>query len=128
MKERSLSLVVVVYLAFVCLGLPDTVLGAAWPVIRRSLGLDVEAAGVFTIVTMLGTALSSLLAGYVLPRRCTGKVAAASCPLVAVALIGYALATALGWMLACTIPLGLGAGAIDTGLNNSRQPTGHRGR
>ena len=107
-----------VYLAFVSLGLPDGVLGVAWPLMRNTLGQPLAAVGAITITMTVCSAGSSLMAGAVVHRIGTGAVVAASCLMTAVALIGFSLAPTCAWVLALAVPLGLGAGAVDASLNH----------
>jgi len=107
-----------VYLAFVSLGLPDGVLGVAWPLMRNTLGQPLAAVGAITITMTVCSAGSSLMAGAVVHRIGTGAVVAASCLMTAVALIGFSLAPTFAWVLALAVPLGLGAGAVDASLNH----------
>lgn len=116
--NKKIALLSVIYLAFISLGLPDTVLGVAWPVMRMDLGLPLEAAGIFIMVTTIGTALSSFASGKILDRIGTGKVILISCVMTGGALLGYSIVPAFIGLLLLTIPLGVGAGAVDTGLNN----------
>jgi len=109
---------IVIYLAFISLGLPDSLLGSAWPVIRNDLDAPLGAAGVLSMVIAASTIVSSLASGAVLRRFGTGKVAFVSCALTAAALLGYAWAPSLFWLALFAIPLGLGGGSIDTGLNS----------
>ncbi len=111
-------LLVIIYLAFISLGLPDSVLGVAWPALRLDLGQPLEAAGIIAMVVTCGTALSCFLSGHVIKRLGTGPVTFASCLMTGLALLGYAMAPSFGWLLVLAIPLGLGAGAVDTGLND----------
>lgn len=115
---KGILLLGVIYLSFISLGLPDTVLGIAWPSMRLSLNLPLEAAGIFAMVTTLGTALSSFSSGWVLKKLGIGKVVFFSCILTAGALLGYSFSPSFLWLLLLTIPLGIGAGSVDTGLNN----------
>lgn len=114
----STLLLIVIYLAFISLGLPDTLLGVAWPTMRGSLSLPLEAAGIFTMITTLSTAFSSIVSGHIIKRAGTGRVTFISCTLTGSALLGYSIAPSLFWLLVLTVPLGLGAGAVDAGLNN----------
>lgn len=116
--EMALFLLVIIYLAFISLGLPDSILGAAWPVMQPDLGVPLEAAG-YLFMTIAGcTIISSLVSGAILKRFGTGKVTLVSCLMTAVALLGFSVAPSLIWLFACAIPLGLGAGAVDSGLNH----------
>lgn len=111
-------LLVVIYIAFISLGLPDSILGVAWPTMRTSLNLPLEAAGIFIMTTTICTAISSFLSGHILNRFGTGKVTFVSCVATGTAIFGYSFAPSSIWLMLLSIPLGLGAGAVDTGLNN----------
>ncbi|MCM3768459.1 sugar MFS transporter [Neobacillus niacini] len=111
-------LLIIIYLAFISLGLPDSLLGAAWPVMQTDLGAPLETAGLLFMTIAGGTILSSLVSGKVLKRFGTGKVTAVSVFMTAGALLGFHFAPSVGWFIVCAIPLGLGAGAVDAGLND----------
>jgi fucose permease len=111
-------LLIVIYVAFVSLGLPDSILGTAWPAMRLTLNLPLEAAGVFAGVTTLCTAVSSFISGHIISRLGTGRVTIISGVMTGLMLVGYSFAPSYIWLLVLTIPLGFGAGAVDTGLNN----------
>lgn len=111
-------LLCVIYMAFISLGLPDSLLGAAWPAMRADLGAPIELAGALAMICSGGTILSSLMSTRLIRRFGTGRVTLFSVVLTAVALVGYALAPAPWVLLLCAIPLGLGAGGVDTALNN----------
>ena len=113
----SFLLLIVIYLAFISLGLPDSVLGIAWPYIRADFNKPLEAAGILTIFATVFSALSSILSGHVLIRFGTGRVTFVSCLMTATGLIGYSIAPSFLWLLPCVPLLGFGAGAIDCGLN-----------
>lgn len=114
----TLLLLLVIYLAFISLGLPDPLLGAAWPVIQEDIGAPLEAAGYLFMIISAGTIISSLLSGRVIKRFGTAKVTFASVLLTAGALLGFYFAPSIIWLVLCAIPLGLGAGAVDTALND----------
>ncbi|AND38174.1 MFS transporter [Cytobacillus oceanisediminis] len=111
-------LLVIIYLAFISLGLPDSVLGAAWPVMQADLGAPLETAGWLFMTIAGGTIISSLVSGRILKRFGTGKVSFFSTLMTAAALLGFYFAPSVYWLFLCAIPLGLGAGAIDAGLND----------
>lgn len=111
-------LLVVIYLAFIGLGLPDSLLGAAWPAMRPDLGVPIESAGLASMIIAGGTIVSSLASGAVLKRVGTARVVLISTALTAEALLGFSLAPSFLWLLLCAVPLGLGAGSIDAGLNH----------
>lgn len=111
-------LLVIIYLAFISLGLPDSLLGAAWPAMQSDYGAPLETAG-FLFMTIAGcTIISSLISGKILKRFGTGHVTFVSCFMTAVALLGFYFAPSLVWLIVCAIPLGLGAGSVDSGLND----------
>ena len=111
-------LIVIIYAAFVSLGLPDALLGAAWPTMQADLSVPVSQAGILALLISSGTVVSSLLSDRLTRRFGCGKVTAISVALTAVALLGFS-ASSQYWMLCLwTIPYGLGAGSIDAALNN----------
>ncbi|WP_072372461.1 MFS transporter [Thermophilibacter mediterraneus] len=114
----TIVLLVVIYVAFVGLGIPDSLFGAAWPAMYADLGLPVSLGSVVTMIISCGTIVSSLSSAAVINRFGTGRVTAASTVLTAAALLGFSLAPSLLWLCLLAVPLGLGAGAIDTALNN----------
>ncbi|AOZ92691.1 MFS transporter [Paenibacillus crassostreae] len=109
---------IIIYLAFISLGLPDSLLGSAWPVMRMDLNASLGTAGIVSMVIAGSTIVSSLLSGTVLQRFGTGKVTLVSCILTAGALLGFAWSPSLIWFIVFAIPLGIGAGSVDAGLNN----------
>ena len=111
-------LLAVIYLAFISLGLPDGVLGVAWPSMRSGFGEPLEAAGLITIVVTASSAVSGFANAWVLQRLGTGLVVAISGFLTGLALLGFAMAPSFVWILVLAIPLGLGAGSVDAGLNH----------
>ncbi len=111
-------LLLVIYAAFISLGLPDALLGAAWPVMVEDLGVATSAAGAVSMTISGGTILSALVSGRVLARFGTANVTAVSTLMTAASLMGFALAPGLGWLVLLAVPLGLGAGSIDAGLNS----------
>lgn len=114
----STVLLIVIYAVFVGLGIPDSLFGAAWPAIYGDFGLPVSLGSVVTMVVSCGTIASSLASATVINRFGTGRVTAVSTALTALALLGFALAPSYLWLCVFAVPLGLGAGAIDTALNN----------
>ena len=114
----STLLLVVIYIAFVGLGIPDSLFGAAWPAIYHDFALPVSWGSFVTMIVSCGTVLSSLISARVINRFGTGRVTAVSTALTAVSLLGFALAGNLFWLCLFAVPLGLGAGCIDTALNN----------
>lgn len=111
-------LLLIIYIGFIGLGLPDSLFGAAWPAIYDEFGLPLSMGSVITIITTLGTTLSSMKSAVVIKRFGTGKVAVLSTLLTAIAILGISLTGSFWFICLCAIPLGLGAGSIDTALNN----------
>ncbi|HET9596489.1 MAG TPA: MFS transporter [Anaeromyxobacteraceae bacterium] len=112
------ALIVLAYVAFVSLGLPDTVLGIAWPSLRARFGLSQQALGAVLATAVAGYATSSALASRLAPRLGVGGLLALSTALVSLGLLGYALATAWGLFVPWAAVIGLGSGAIDAALNS----------
>jgi len=111
-------LLALIYLAFISLGLPDALLGSAWPAMYPTLNVPVSYAGLVAMIIAGGTIVSSLNANRVISRFGTGRVTAFSVLLTALALFGFSLSRAF-WMLCLwAVPYGLGAGAVDAALNN----------
>lgn len=111
-------LMIVIYIAYVGLGIPDSLFGAVWPAIYREFDVPVSYASFVTTLISCGTIVSSLLSARLINRFGTGKVAAFSTSLTAFALLGFSLSGNMLWLCAFAVPLGLGAGSIDTALNN----------
>ena len=111
-------LIAVIYAAFIGLGLPDSLFGTAWPSIYREFGLPIAFGSLESAICFLGTILSSLLSARLIRRFGTARLTAGCTLLTAVSLVGYGWAGSFPVMLALAVPLGLGAGSVDTALNN----------
>ena len=111
-------LLFVIYIAFIGLGLPDSLFGTAWPAIYADFDLPISYGSFITSTVACGTIVSSLISARLIHKFGTNKVAAVSTLLTAVALIGFSFSTNIWFMILLAIPLGLGAGAIDVALNN----------
>lgn len=111
-------LLVIIYIAFISLGLPDAILGSAWPMIHQNLNVPISYAGIATMIVSGGTIVSSFFSGRVIRRFGTGKVTTFSVFLTAVGLIGIYFSPSFLWICLLGIPLGIGAGAVDSALNN----------
>lgn len=111
-------LLIIIYIAFISLGLPDTIMGSAWPMIYQDLQVPVSYAGVFTMIVSGGTILSSFFSEKLIRILGTGKITAISVAMTAVALIGICFAPSYLWICLLGIPMGLGAGSVDSALNN----------
>lgn len=111
-------LLIIIYMAFISLGLPDSLIGVSWPLIRAEYSLPLEYGGFLSLIITIGTISSSLLSGYLIERLKTGKVVVFSILLIVIALLGYALSESFIFLLLFSIPMGFGAGSIDTALNH----------
>ena len=111
-------LLAIIYIAFISLGLPDSLLGAAWPIMQGHLSVPLSYMGIITMLITGGTIISSLFADRVIRKFGTGLVVAVSTALTAIGLLGFSLSTAFWVLCLLAIPYGLGAGAIDAALNN----------
>ncbi len=112
------ALLVIIYIAFISLGLPDSLLGSAWPVMHMDLGAPLSFAGVISMIVSCGTVVSSLLSTRLIARFGTARVTVVSVAMTAAALLGFGVAPAVWWLCLLAVPLGLGAGSVDAGLNN----------
>jgi len=109
--------ILLAYAAFIALGMPDGLMGIAWPSVRADFGVPIDALGMLLIASVTGYMTSSFLSGALVARLGVGKLLALSCALTGLALFGYTLAP-MWWMLVLLgVVAGLGAGAIDAGLN-----------
>ena len=108
----------VIYIAFISLGLPDSLLGSAWPVMYTELGAPVAAQSAITTIITACTVVSSLATAPLMRRLGTGKIVAGSVALTAAAILGFSASTSLWQLLLLALPYGLGAGSIDSALNS----------
>lgn len=111
-------LLVCIYIAFISLGLPDGLLGAAWPTMQTDIAAPLSAAGAVSVIITVGTIVSSLLSDRLTRRFGAGPVTAVSVAMTASALFGFSQVTAFWQLCAWAVPYGLGAGAVDAALNN----------
>lgn len=111
-------LLAIIYLSFISLGLPDSLIGSAWPVMHVELGVGMSSAGIITIIISLGTIISSFFSNSLINKLGTGLLTAISVLLTAIGLIGFSFASAFWMLIVFAIPYGLGAGAVDAALNN----------
>ena len=111
-------LIVIIYLAFISLGLPDAVLGGSWPTMYQEFNVPVSFAGIVTVIISLGTIVSSLMSDRMTYKLGTGKVTAISVATTAVALFGFSMSHSFMELCLWAIPYGLGAGGVDASLNN----------
>ena len=111
-------LLVIIYLAFISLGLPDSLLGSAWPVMHMEFGVPISYAGAVSMMIAAGTIISSLLSDRLTRKLGTGRVTAISVGMTAAALFGFSISGTYWMTLLWAIPYGLGAGSVDAALNN----------
>lgn len=111
-------LLIVIYIAFIGLGVPDSLIGSAWPAIHTEMNVPVEAVSILTFIISGCTVLSSMFSAGILNKLGTAKVTAFSTAMTAAALFGFSVAPSFWFMIPLAVLLGLGAGAIDSGLNN----------
>lgn len=111
-------LLLLIYLSFISLGLPDGLLGAGWPSMYVQFGVPVSYAGAVSVIIAMGTVISSLLSDRITRKLGAGRVTAISVAITAVALLGFSASNAYWMLLLWAIPYGLGAGSVDAALNN----------
>lgn len=111
-------LLAIIYVAFISLGLPDSLVGAGWPLMHTDLGVPTSYAGIVTMIIAFGTVVASLLSDRLTARFGAGLVTAASVATTALALFGFATAPSFLVVCLAAVPYGLGAGAVDAALNN----------
>ncbi len=114
----TVLLLIIIYLAFISLGLPDSLLGSAWPIMHQDLSMPLSSAGGLSMIISGGTIISSVCSGTIIKRFGTGNVTVVSVLMTALALIGFAWFPSFAWLCVAAIPLGLGAGSVDVALNN----------
>ena len=111
-------LLAIIYISFVSLGLPDALLGAAWPVMQAELAVPVSYAGGISLIIAIGTVISSLQADRLSKWLGTGKIMVISVAMTALAIFGFSVSNAYWQLCLWAIPYGLGAGSVDAALNN----------
>lgn len=111
-------LLIVIYVAFIGLGIPDSLFGTAWPAVYSDFGLPISFGSFVTAIVSCGTIISSVISGSLIKKFGTNVVSAFSTLLTAIALIGFSFSPNIWCMCVLAVPLGIGAGAIDVALNN----------
>jgi len=111
-------LLIIIYILAIGLGVPDSAFGSAWPAIYPDLGLDISMANFVSALVSCGTVISSLFSARIINRFGTAAVTAVSTAMTAIALFGYSASPNIWFICLLALPLGLGAGAIDTAINN----------
>jgi fucose permease len=114
----STLLLVIIYLSFISLGLPDSLLGSAWPSMYGGLNVPLHYAGYISMIIAAGTVISSFFSERIIRRLGTGIVTALSVLMTAAALLGFSFSSAFTLLCLWAVPLGLGAGSVDAALNN----------
>lgn len=117
-KNMLTILLIIIYIAFISLGLPDAILGSAWPLMHTDLNVPISYAGIATMIVSGGTIISSFFSEKMIRKFGTGKVTTISVLLTATDLLGIYFAPSFIWICLLGIPLGIGAGAVDAALNN----------
>ncbi len=113
----TIILLALIYLAFISLGLPDSILGVTWPAMQLDWGLRLDAVGLVSMFITGSTIISSLLSGRITKKLGTGKVVLFSCIMTGLALLGMSFVPSYFWLILLAIPLGFGAGSVDAALN-----------
>ena len=111
-------LLAIIYLSFISLGLPDSLLGSAWPVIYPELGVPISWSGIIFMIISAGTVVSSLNSDRLTRKLGAGLVTAISVAMTAAALLGFSLSNSFWALCLWAVPYGLGAGSVDAALNN----------
>jgi len=114
----SIILLIIIYLSFISLGLPDSLLGSAWPSMYGGLSVPLHYAGYISMIIAGGTVVSSIFSERIIRRLGTGIVTAFSVLMTAAALLGFSFSSTFALLCLWAIPLGLGAGSVDAALNN----------
>ena len=112
------ALLSIIYISFISLGLPDSLLGSAWPMMSDELSAPLSYMGIVSVIISLGTVISSLFADRLTRRLGTGLVTAISVAMTAIGLLGFCLGRSFAFICVFAVPYGLGAGAVDAALNN----------
>lgn len=111
-------LLAIIYLSFISLGLPDSLLGSAWPIMYEEFGVSISYAGIISMIISAGTIISSLFSDKLTCKIGTGLITAISVMITAVALFGFSISKYFIILCLFAIPYGLGAGAVDAAINN----------
>jgi len=114
----SILLLIIIYFSFISLGLPDALLGSAWPSMFGSLNVPLHYAGIILIIATGGSVISCIFSGKIINRFGTGIVTAVSVLMTAAALIGFSIFNSFFYLCLCAVPLGFGGGSVDAALNN----------
>jgi len=114
----TILLLIIIYISFISLGLPDSLLGSAWPSMYNLLNVPLHYAGIISMIIASGTVISSVFSARIIKRFGTGMVTAVSVLMTAAALAGFSISKSFYFLCLFAVPLGLGAGSVDAALNN----------
>ena len=114
----TVLLLIIIYISFISLGLPDSLLGSAWPSMYNLLNVPLHYAGIISMIIASGTVISSVFSARIIKRCGTGVVTAVSVLMTAAALTGFSFSKSFYFLCLFAVPLGLGAGSVDAALNN----------
>jgi len=114
----TVLLLIIIYISFISLGLPDSLLGSAWPSMYNLLNVPLHYAGIISMIIASGTVISSIFSARIIKRCGTGVVTAVSVLMTAAALTGFSFSKSFYFLCLFAVPLGLGAGSVDAALNN----------
>lgn len=114
----SAKLLIIIYISFISLGLPDSILGSAWPSMYNEFSVPLSYAGIISMIIALGTVISSLQSHRITKMLGTGKVTTISVLITAVSLLGFAISNSFILLILWAIPYGLGAGGVDASINS----------
>ena len=117
-KTMYLLLLIIIYISFISLGLPDSMLGSTWPTVYEDINVPISYAGVISMIISFGTIVSSLFSDKLIKKLGTGLIMITSVFLTAIALFGFSVSNSFLLMCIMSIPLGLGGGSVDAALNN----------
>lgn len=111
-------LLIIIYLSFISLGLPDTIIGVTIPALQNDFGISLAAGGLLSMIVILGTVVSSFLSDRIINRLGTGRIVFISCLTTGLALLGFSHSPSFYLLLILAFPLGFGGGTVDVALNN----------
>lgn len=111
-------ILIVIFISYIGLGVPDSLIGSAWPAIYTELGVDVSNVSIISFIISVGTIISSFMSEKIVNRFKTAPVTVFSTALTVIALLGFSFSKNMLWLCLCAVPQGIGAGSIDVALNN----------
>lgn len=114
----TVLLLVIIYLSFISLGLPDSLAGVTLPSFQKEWGIPLASGGILSMIIIGGTVISSFFSDRIIKKLGTAKIVFLSCLTTGLALLGFSWAPSFSWLILLALPLGLGAGTVDTSLNN----------